>query len=154
MAKPVVWFSVLVVIFGAIAAYQLQHYNAIGASVLPSTQVYPIRINSQTIYVRVADTPQTQEQGLSGTPSLPGNQGLLFVFPADGKYPFWMKDMNYSIDILWLADDGSVVYIAPNVTPQSYPRTYVSTEPARYVLEVNAGFASSHGIKIGTTSSL
>ncbi len=60
-----------------------------------------------------------------------------------------MKDMRFSIDILWLSADGVVVHMAQNVSPSTYPQSFVPTKPARYVLEVLAGYAMEHGVAIG-----
>jgi len=74
---------------------------------------------------------------------------MLFVFPEDGKYAFWMKDMRFSIDILWLSADGRVVYMALNVSPDTYPQVFRPDVPARYVLELPAGYAKAHAVRIG-----
>ena len=60
----------------------------------------------------VADTPEARQQGLSGRAGLGESEGMLFVFPKDGEYAFWMKDMRFSIDILWLSGNGTIVYMA------------------------------------------
>ena len=97
----------------------------------------------------VADTVQSRAQGLSGRAGLAEGEGMLFVFPQDGKYGFWMKDMRFSIDILWLAADGKIVYIAENVSPDSFPQSFESDVPARYVLELPAGYTALHSIAVG-----
>jgi uncharacterized membrane protein (UPF0127 family) len=51
--------------------------------------------------------------------------------------------------MIWLANDGRVVYINDNATPESYPKVFVNVTLARYVLEVPAGYAKAHGVKIG-----
>lgn len=66
---------------------------------------------------------------------------MLFVFEEDGYHAFWMKDMKFSIDMIWLDESMAIVHIERNVSPSSYPNTYKSPEPARYVLEVQAGTA-------------
>jgi uncharacterized membrane protein (UPF0127 family) len=74
---------------------------------------------------------------------------MLFVFPEDGLYSFWMKDMLISIDILWISADGEIVHIVERVSPESYPEHFVSESPARYVLELPAGYVGSRGISVG-----
>jgi uncharacterized membrane protein (UPF0127 family) len=108
----------------------------------------------QTIHVSIADTPALQEKGLGGRTSLAPNEGMLFVFPESGEYAFWMKDMRFSIDIVWLSDDGAVVYMAQNVSPDTYPQTFIPNEPARYVLELPAGWAKAYTMKIGDSARL
>lgn len=108
-----------------------------------------VAVGGQALTVDLATTPAEREQGLSGRKSLAENEGMLFVFPQDGAYKFWMKEMNFPLDIIWLSVDGTVVYIEPGLAPSTYPNSYGPTGPARYVLEVNAGFAAAHGLKVG-----
>ena len=61
------------------------------------------------------DTPETRERGLMFRKGLGAGHGMLFVFDKTGEYAFWMKNMTFSIDILWLADDGEVVRIGQDV---------------------------------------
>ncbi len=101
------------------------------------------------VCVSVADTARTRQLGLSGRSRLSADEGMLFVFPEDGKYAFWMKDMRFSIDIIWLSAAGSIVHITRSVSPDTYPRTFESDTPARYVLELSAGYVGAHDVKIG-----
>jgi uncharacterized membrane protein (UPF0127 family) len=102
-----------------------------------------------TIPVSVADTDTTREQGLSGTTSLPGNSGKLFVFQTPGTYGFWMKDMNYSLDFIWLDSSMRVAGITSDVTANTYPQIFYPPQTIEYVLEVNAGFSALHTIHTG-----
>ncbi len=113
-----------------------------------------VQIGGETLRVTVAATEAARERGLSGRTGLADDEGMLFVFPRDGKYAFWMKDMTFSIDIIWISADGRIVYIAPNAPPTTYPEDFVSPTPARYVLEVPAGFAEMHGVKVGDIAGL
>jgi len=88
--------------------------------------------------------------GLGGRANIPSDYGMLFVFPEDALYGFWMKDMLVSIDIFWLNNKGQVVSIKQNVATSSYPNVFYPTEPARYVLETVAGFARANNIATGT----
>lgn len=111
-------------------------------------------LDGQTIHVSVADTDAERAQGLSGSSGLAPDEGMLFVFPVDGKYAFWMKDMLFSIDMVWLSSDGNVRYIVRNASPDTYPQTFVSTSLARYVLELPAGFAKQYNVQVGDTARL
>ncbi len=101
------------------------------------------------MYVDIADTSALREQGLSGRSELKENEGMLFVFPEDGVYTFWMKDMSFSIDMIWISKSGTVVHVENAATPRSYPETFGPDVPARYVLEVSAGFSEAHGVSVG-----
>lgn len=111
--------------------------------------LYQIKIGSVDIPVEVAETPAEKAQGLSGRESLPQSQGLLFLFDTPLQYQFWMKDMNFPIDIIWISTDKKIVDITENVDPGTYPKTFNPLSPAQYVLETNALFAQTHDIKIG-----
>ncbi len=113
-----------------------------------------IEIANHLINLEIADTNAKRELGLSGHKPLVDDQGMLFVFNNIGKYPFWMKDMLFPIDIIWLEPsniDGivNVVYIEKNAQPNSYPTTFGGQVDAQYVLEVNAGFSDKNNLKIG-----
>lgn len=116
--------------------------------------IYPAtvkaRIGSTTVEASVADTLAERIAGLSNTPFLPEHVVKLFVFGAEGSHSIWMKDMNYPIDILWLDQEGLVVYIEENIAPETYPESFSSPTPAWYVVEANAGFVEANGIDIGS----
>jgi len=125
------------------------------ASEVGSATLRTIHLKGESVRISVADTDALRQLGLGGRAGLAPDEGMLFVFPRDGKYAFWMKDMRFSIDILWLSapstssGQATVVYIAQNISPDTYPKDFVSTAPARYVLELPAGYAASHSIKVG-----
>lgn len=101
------------------------------------------------VAVEVADTPAERTQGLSGRDPLPENTGLLFVFEEDGYPAIWMKDMLFAIDVLWIDKDGTIVSIAPGVTPDTYPQTFKPARAARYVLEMKAGYVEARNVQAG-----
>jgi uncharacterized membrane protein (UPF0127 family) len=75
---------------------------------------------------------------------------MLFVFPKDDFYGFWMKDTLVPLDMFWLDHKGHVVWTAQEVATSSYPHVFYPSAPARYVLETAAGFANIHGVATGT----
>lgn len=107
-------------------------------------------IGDTKVKVEVARETAELAKGLGGREKLDENRGMLFVFETPGQPAFWMKDMKFPIDIIWIMGD-EVVDIAPNlpVVAAEFLSTYEPKEPANYVLEVNAGFAKDHGIKVG-----
>jgi uncharacterized membrane protein (UPF0127 family) len=60
-----------------------------------------------------------------------------------------MKDMNYAIDILWVAQAGEIVHIEENVSPDTFPSSFASPVPAWFVVETVAGFVQTHSIALG-----
>lgn len=103
-----------------------------------------------TMTVEVADTKSSRELGLSGRPGMTDEEGLLFVFDTPGRYGFWMKDMTFPLDIIWINQNGVVVEVERGVKPESYPKTFMNASPASYVLELSAGMAEKQGIYIGS----
>lgn len=114
----------------------------------PVTQTQ-LTIGATTLAVDVADTDEERVQGLSGRPSLAEGTGLFFVFEEDSAWGIWMKDMRFPIDIIWADASGTIVTIAHEVSPETYPEVFMPTAPARYVLEVPAGYAKKAGIAEG-----
>ena len=105
-------------------------------------------------HFEIVTSPEAQERGLGGRPRIPDNYGMLFVFTKKDRYGFWMKDMLTSIDIIWLADDRTIVKIDGEVDPSTYPKAYYPPEPVKYVIETRAGYAKLHGWGVGTKVSL
>jgi uncharacterized membrane protein (UPF0127 family) len=103
-----------------------------------------------SLSLELATSTAAQELGLGGRTSLPANYGMLFVFPQDGEYGFWMKDTLVPLDMFWLNDQGQVVWMEQEVATDTYPTAFYPESTARYVLETPAGFASAHGIATGT----
>jgi len=71
--------------------------------------LYSLKINEIDLYVELADTPEKRAQGLSGKKELNHDRGILFVFDKSDAYSFWMKDMNFPIDIIWLDEAKKVI---------------------------------------------
>lgn len=113
-----------------------------------------VRLAGEVVRVEIADTPEKRMRGLSGHAPLGPAEGMLFVFPQEGHYPFWMKDMLFSIDMLWLDSNGRIVGMWLAAAPESYPHSYAPKAPARFVIELPAGFVRAHSIKIGDKAGL
>ncbi|MEI6437972.1 MAG: DUF192 domain-containing protein [Candidatus Omnitrophota bacterium] len=99
----------------------------------------------------VVTTPEGRARGLMGRGSLADDEAMLFVFDSPGDYPFWMKNMNFAIDMIWLDDNKRVVHLetaVPACKKDPCP-VYDPKEPARYVIELNAGVAQEAGIQPG-----
>lgn len=104
------------------------------------------------LQVEVANTRASRELGLSGREKMGDNEGLLFVFDEPGRYGFWMKDMKFALDIIWINQNGVVVDIERKVTPESYneKKTFINKSEAIYVLEINAGLSEKFGLYLGS----
>ncbi|MBI4135890.1 DUF192 domain-containing protein [Candidatus Uhrbacteria bacterium] len=118
---------------------------------VPEKAVKSVRIGNTKILVDVAVTPEARAQGLSGRAELGENEGMLFPMGESQVYAFWMKDMRFPLDIIWIRD-GRVADISENIPPPKsgeFPVSVRPREPINYVLEVNAGFVEKKGINIG-----
>lgn len=90
--------------------------------------------------IRVS-SPEDVKKGLSGRESLSQDMGMLFTFENPGKHCFWMKDMQFPIDIIWVNEAKKVISVQENVQPDTYPDSFCPSEPAKYVIEVNSGLS-------------
>jgi uncharacterized membrane protein (UPF0127 family) len=113
-----------------------------------------IEINQHRITISIADTPKTQEQGLSDTLSLKPQTGKLFIFDHPSMYGFWMKDMHYALDFVWMDSSLKVVHTDSDVAPETYPQIFYPPEEVKYVLEINAGENKKFGISDGQVAIL
>lgn len=108
-----------------------------------------ITVGEADIVAEIADTNTKRTRGLSGRNILEGNEGMLFVFEKPDHYGFWMKEMNFPIDIIWIGEDMRVRGITEHISPDTYPEVFYPPAEVRFVLETSAGFARSHDIKNG-----
>jgi uncharacterized membrane protein (UPF0127 family) len=113
------------------------------------SKILSVDIGGQKIKVDLAVTSAEKKQGLSGRAGLAEDTGMLFIFDRPGKYPFWMKDMNFPIDIIWISRDKKIVFIEKNAMPNSYPNLLGGQAESSYVLEVVSGFAEKYGLRVG-----
>lgn len=109
-----------------------------------------IKVHKGVIHATVASTTEALARGLSGRPPLPKDSGMLFVFSDAGIYGFWMKDMDFPIDVIWINSDKKVSGIVRGVEPGTYPEVFYPPSEIRYVLELNSGGAGDYGIATGT----
>jgi uncharacterized membrane protein (UPF0127 family) len=100
------------------------------------------------VTVELARTPEEQAQGLMWRRSLPADAGMLFVFEQSDRHAFWMRNTLIPLDLIFVGDDGRVVGIVERAEPlTTAPRD--PGVPARYVLEVNGGWAAARGVRPG-----
>lgn len=101
--------------------------------------------------VELARTGPERQQGLSNHSHLEPNKAMLFLFDYPGRYSFWMKDMDFAIDIFWINAHKEIVFIKENALPSDYPEISYTPESrdVLYVLETVSGFAKKHDIQLG-----
>lgn len=114
-----------------------------------------ILIGGVHLTVILVTTLPAQERGLSGLPSLPHDEGMLFVLDHEDYWAFWMFNMSFRLDIIWFNTARQVVWTEPNLKPCPPSNCPVIMPPVKsmYVLEVNAGFIAANHITLGTTFS-
>ncbi len=121
----------------------------------PAIDAPVVTVGDTSFVVELAVTPAERNLGLSGHPPLADNEGMLFVFENEAKWTFWMKEMLFPLDMLWIDAGCTVVDITENALKpepgqalQDLPRYFPNTL-AQYVLEVNSGTAEQTGISAG-----
>jgi uncharacterized membrane protein (UPF0127 family) len=146
------WALLVVVSAAAVAGLMLYHAqrmreSATAPAALPTKD---ISVGTTTVTVEVASDQAQEERGLSGRASLPEGKGMLFIFEADDYWRMWMKDMRFPVDILFADASGEISMIYHTVSPDTYPQAFAPNRPARYALELPAGFAAAHDIQEGS----
>jgi len=108
-------------------------------------------LNGHRVGVEIAADDASREHGLMDRTSMQADHGMLFVFPDSAVRTFWMKDTLIPLDMLFFDANRKLVTVLSNVPPcKADPcPVYPSTEPARYVLELNAGAAAKLGVRNG-----
>lgn len=120
--------------------------------VFESTRPGYLVLAGKKFNTEVVDTQATRERGLSGRESLAQDSAMLFVFDTQDQECFWMKDMKFAIDMVWLDENKKVTAIEQNVTLESYPRDYCHN--SKYVVELQAGTVAKLGLKVGDQAHL
>lgn len=100
------------------------------------------------IDAQVALTPEQRQIGLMFRKEMPQHEGMIFVFEQPTQQCFWMKNTLLPLTAAFVADDGTIVNLA-DMKPQTTD-AHCSTQPVRYVLEMNKGWFAKKGIKAGT----
>lgn len=134
--------AAVIILFGVVVYAQAVNRNS-------NTDI--LQINGRSFLLQVAKTEQQRELGLGNRASLPADQGMLFIFPQVQPECFWMKDMYFSLDMVWINANKQVVYIKHDVSPSTYPDSFCPTQPVAYVIELNAGMTDNTGMRVGET---
>lgn len=112
-----------------------------------------VLLNGQTFKVDVAKTDSQLQVGLSNRKQIGENQGMLFLFETPSYYSFWMKEMKFPIDIIYINGDKVTTVIENAKPPSSSSEQLIIYEPqdkSDKVLEINAGLARKYNIKKDT----
>jgi len=103
------------------------------------------------VTVEVVSKQEDMERGLMYRTKLDQDHGMLFKFAVDDVWRFWMKNMHFDLDLLWIGNDGRIVFIGQYIPacPADPCPIYTPDKEARYVLEINSGYVAAHGWKLG-----
>lgn len=108
-----------------------------------------IKINETEIKAREAVSTEDKVKGLGVFEKIEENEGMIFIYENPGVYGFWMKNMKFPIDIIWIDKNKKIIDITKNIGPETFPEVFKPKSPAKYVLEVKSGFADKNQIKEG-----
>ncbi len=108
-----------------------------------------IKIHDTVLTAWLARNQEEQMRGLSIVSELQDNQAMLFIFPKEDHHSFWMKDMQFPIDIVWIDGEKKILFIKEYAQPSDYPEVYQPDVLSKYVLEVPAGFVQKHQLQRG-----
>ena len=107
-----------------------------------------------TIFVEIADSPDSRAKGLMFRPSMAADRGMFFLFPEPGDHAFWMKNTLISLDMFWLDESGTILHLESDVPvctrkDDGCPR-YQSPHKSLQILELNAGMAKKFDLAVGS----
>lgn len=145
---------VIILVIGGLIFYLYDTYGEKVAESLFGEEKVGLFVRDVGVGAYIADTPEERAKGLSNREYLREEDGMLFIFDEEGLYSFWMKDTLIPLDIMWIDEDLKIVHIEKNIRPETYPASYRSPVPARFVLEVNAFFSDTFNIKVGDRVSI
>lgn len=151
--------TALVVVGAAVAYFMMNKDTNQGFTIENSAPVFKkegellfiSKDNNETLTVidiEIADTDQKTMQGLMYRSSMPQNAGMLFLMPREDIQGFWMRNTYIPLDMIFVNSNKQIVTIHANTTPMN-ESSYISTAPALYVVEVNAGYCNKNNIKEG-----
>jgi uncharacterized membrane protein (UPF0127 family) len=112
-----------------------------------------ITIEGLELSAEIPATGELMDKGLAIKNELKENESMLFVFDKPSRHSFWMKDMKFPIDIIWLDSNGKVVHIEKNLEPCTLVLVcpgYIPNADSQYVLETVSGFSQRNNIHLGT----
>ena len=145
------WKTIFISFYVSLFIIQLCTSNLSFAEEIVYSHAIVTTSTGEKIPVEVADTLKKRSLGLGKRPSLKKGWGMLFVFEKRKPHRFWMKDMQFPLDIIWL-DNHRIVHIIHNAKPANHkeePELMTSPVPANFVLEIAAGRASKLRLKAG-----
>jgi uncharacterized membrane protein (UPF0127 family) len=146
------WFSFLVLFLLLLIPLVYNGFESVQAQQQEQNQTALVSVGGANLLASLSTTPDSQSKGLAIKESLKENEGMLFIFESPQKYSFWMKDMKFPIDIIWIDSAGKIVHIEKNLPPCVFLLpcpSYTPDADSLYVLEVVSNFTNKFDINIG-----
>ncbi len=124
----------------------IQKIKPVYMNILPTADIF---VGQSHFTVELARSSAEQALGLGKRGGLNPDSGMLFIFSKPSIQNFWMKDMEFPIDMVWIDENKKVIGFAENALPEDFPKVYSSPKPASYVLEIGAGQVKIKSIQVG-----
>ncbi len=136
--KPAVAFLLAFAVLGFCASCDAQ----------PKVTITTETGEAAVFYVEIADTPSKRSLGLQYRKELGSDRGMIFLFPAEERQSFWMKNTPIPLDMIFIDSQHNIVGIVERTAPYSLDSRSVAA-PSQFVLEINGGLAERHRIRAG-----
>jgi len=146
------WFSCLVLFLVLLSSIAYIEIESVQAQQQEQNKTALVSLGGVNVTASLSTTPDSQSKGLSIKDSLNEKEGMLFIFESPQKYSFWMKDMKFPIDIIWINSTGQIVHIEKNLPPCVFLLpcpSYAPKDDSLYVLEVVSNFTNKFNINVG-----
>jgi uncharacterized protein len=146
------WFSFLFLFLMLLSSVAYKEIENILAQEQKQNQTALVTVGGVNLITSLSTTPDAQSKGLAIRDSLNENEGMLFIFETPQKYSFWMKDMKFPIDIIWINQDGEIVHLEKSLPPCVFLLpcpSYAPKDDSLYVLEVVSNFTNKFNINVG-----
>ena len=144
-------FSFLILFSVLLFALVHNEFENVQGQQQEQNQTALVSVGGVNLLASLSTTPDSQSKGLAIKDSLNENEGMLFIFESPQKYSFWMKDMKFPIDIIWINSAGKIVHIEKNLPPCVFLLpcpSYTPNDDSLYVLEVVSNFTNKFDVNI------
>jgi len=148
-AKTLIPIAAAAVIIGVAGIFSIPSDSKLESVEFPRGT---IMVDDIVLEVQIADTQPRRIRGLMFQDQLPYDQGMIFVFNEPGIHSLWMINMQFSLDMIWFDENGSIVHIEQDISPCKTPteimacQSIVPSGDSFYILEVTAGFIDEFNI--------
>lgn len=146
--KILIVFAIIIIFLVIFGIYFYPKYKNKGNQI--NEKFIVVKLNNQEFNFEIARTAIEKQQGLMFRESLNHNSGMIFVYDKDTELSFWMENTLMPLDLIFINSDKVIVDIKENFQPCRTLEcpTYTAKQPAKYVIEINAGLSNELGLEI------